>query len=327
MQNIVMNGGRKSAGRVLRLVTFDVNNTLLRVSKTPGCFYSDACGRFGIQVECEKSVNEAMKRVWKEKNELHPSFGYHKGLTAKQWWKDVVEQTLLNSGQVTAKELEPVKDALFESLYAEYANRDHWEFMPGAEKIVKDLSKSPGNYYLGIISNNDERLESLLQQFNVKDLFGFVLYSSCCGMAKPDTSIFDLALAMTNEHMRNIGQPEILPEQALHIGDNALCDYIAARKAGWEALLVQNNIGVGEEGRIDLNGYLKGWEKQVPLKDVIGSVEKLPGIIQSRYEEKGSLQKPVVCSGGNSPFERVGGRRRAADWEINRRHHIRVVCR
>lgn len=110
---------------------------------------------------------------------------------------------------------------------------------------------------MGIISNFDQRLESILQDVQIRQYFTFVLTSYDFGIEKPSLSIFEEALRL----VRSLRKETILPQEAMHIGDRIDNDYFGARSAGWNALLVKH------EDEID--------ENKVPREDVFKNLEEL----------------------------------------------------
>jgi len=81
---------------------------------------------------------------------------------------------------------------------------------------------------LGVISNFDERLESILRNTELEHLFDFVVVSRKVGMAKPQPQIFEHALKKTG----------VSPQELLHIGDSFKRDYKGATDAGMRAVLL-----------------------------------------------------------------------------------------
>ena len=85
-----------------------------------------------------------------------------------------------------------------------------------------------GGPKLGIISNFDDRLHSILNQLGLGESFDFILtsYESAC--EKPDRGIFDEALkrAQCTD-----------PSLAYHVGNSIDIDAVGAITAGWTPLI------------------------------------------------------------------------------------------
>lgn len=89
---------------------------------------------------------------------------------------------------------------------------------------------------LGVISNFDERLESILINTHLRKYFSFILTSYIYGKEKPNISIFNEALKLGEKKLGD----KILPEESLHIGDNIDNDYNGAKNARWNAFLMDH---------------------------------------------------------------------------------------
>ena len=99
---------------------------------------------------------------------------------------------------------------------------------------------------VGVISNFDERLESILASTKLLPYFSFVVTSYSHGVEKPNVSIFEEALRLAS-HKHGI---DIAPEEAIHIGDTLLNDYIGAKNARWNAVIVNHQDHLIDENKI-----------------------------------------------------------------------------
>ena len=97
---------------------------------------------------------------------------------------------------------------------------------------------------VGVITNSDDRVPSILSSFGlqvglsrhgkecqtsfkVEDDINFVMMSYDVGSGKPDIEIFDATRHMLPGHDRFV-----------HVGDDLQKDYYAAKRAGWEGILL-----------------------------------------------------------------------------------------
>jgi FMN phosphatase YigB (HAD superfamily) len=90
------------------------------------------------------------------------------------------------------------------------------------------------HFKLGVISNFDSRLDVLLRNMKLHQYFDFVLSSYQAGCEKPDKEIFQRAIKMSE-------LKDLKPSECLHIGDTPVTDYLGARAAGWNSLLVHDS--------------------------------------------------------------------------------------
>jgi putative hydrolase of the HAD superfamily len=90
------------------------------------------------------------------------------------------------------------------------------------------LQKLKGRgYRLAVLSNNDSRLRSVLNDHKITPLFDELFISSEMGVEKPDPAIFRTVEKTMKE----------VPSSFLHLGDSYSRDFEGARNAGWSALL------------------------------------------------------------------------------------------
>ena len=83
----------------------------------------------------------------------------------------------------------------------------------------------------------------------------FLMVSSLEGVAKPDPTIFERALARAG----------VAPHEALHVGDSLREDYLGARAAGLSALLLERH-GPGPQGI----STIRSLEAVVPHAETFG---------------------------------------------------------
>jgi HAD superfamily hydrolase (TIGR01549 family) len=111
-----------------------------------------------------------------------------------------------------------------------------WELKRDAEFVLETLKwwqDEAGGPKLGVISNFDERLPTLLDALGISHYFDFILTSRECGMEKPSKQIFDIALTRLGITERN---------KAVHVGDSFDKDVRGASSAGWGAVLIKVRV-------------------------------------------------------------------------------------
>ncbi|XP_074871396.1 haloacid dehalogenase-like hydrolase domain-containing protein 3 [Carettochelys insculpta] len=205
----------------LRLLTWDVKDTLLRLRHPVGEDYSAVARVHGVQVQPE-ALSKSFHQAYKAQSKHFPNYGLSKGLSSKQWWADVVKQTFRLAGVDEDRLLTPIA----ESLYQEFCSARTWEVLPGARETLGQCHQL--GIRMAVISNFDTRLEKILSHCNLRHHFEFVLTSEETGFAKPDQRIFQKALRMSG----------VAPQQAAHVGDNYVKDYRAARDVGMHSFLL-----------------------------------------------------------------------------------------
>ncbi|EDV19906.1 Haloacid dehalogenase-like hydrolase domain-containing protein 3 [Trichoplax sp. H2] len=208
----------------LRWIFFDATNTLFGVRSSAGEQYAEAIFKlFQIQMP-PSTINRHFEIYWKQFNKTKPNFGQSSGITAKEWWHQLVTHTLSDSGLKCQSKI----DTAFERLWTQYRSSPSWSVYPDVEPTLIKLKEK--QLPLGIISNFDQRLHDLLPKLKLNHYFDKVITCVAAGHAKPDLGIFHYAL-------RDL--PDIPAHQCAYIGDSLEVDYYPAEKAGMISYLVQ----------------------------------------------------------------------------------------
>lgn len=204
----------------VRLVTFDVTNTIIRVLGSVGQNYTKVAAMYGKSVDPSR-LDACFKQAYKHQMEQYPNFGVNSSLTPTTWWDRVVKDTFRKAGTD-----EQQLDAISKHLYGHFATRQGWEVLPQAERTLISLKRK--GIKLGIVSNFDDRLEKILTELSLMHYFDFVLSSAVVKMQKPDPGIFKMALKLA----------DVKSEEALHVGDNILTDYEGSRAVSMFGVLL-----------------------------------------------------------------------------------------
>ncbi len=192
----------------IQAVTFDVSGTLLYPYPSVGEIYADISKKHGIQLN-SKHIEQPLTDAYKRRRETRrPTISQE---SEKEWW----------SSQDTAQ-----FDAFFSELWAAFAEASSWRLYDGVVPVLQEL-KARG-YKLGILSNWDNRLMSILEGFDLIDYFDAFSISANVGFEKPDQRIFVAA-------EKALG---ISGSACLHVGDSEYFDHAGASNAGWSSLLI-----------------------------------------------------------------------------------------
>ncbi|XP_070163178.1 rhythmically expressed gene 2 protein [Polyergus mexicanus] len=236
--------------RVLpRLVTFDVTGTLLMTKLEE--HYIEIGSQHGLFIE-PKKLARSFESNFSQLSKEHPIYGKHTGLGWENWWRIIVHNVFRDQlASVSKDKLNKVADNLISC----YGTSKCWHKYPGTIDLLDFLRRR--NVIVGVISNFDEQLESVLKDTQIHQYFTFVLTSYNLGVEKPSLPIFEEALRL----VKDLREKEILPQEATHIGDRLDNDYFGAKNAGWNALLIKHEDEIVES--------------KIPKEDVFGSLNEL----------------------------------------------------
>ncbi|XP_018026641.1 haloacid dehalogenase-like hydrolase domain-containing protein 3 [Hyalella azteca] len=210
---------------MIRLITFDVNRTLLRLTAShPGEVYACIAAKYGYQ--CDPLVlGTAFRESYKTQSVESPTFGSGRE-DWKDWWRRVVLNTLKSSGvDINRNHLHAIAEDSLEI----YAHAPAYTALPYAQETLQCLSDK--RIALGVISNTDPRIKQVLLEHGFAKYFNFVLDSYSAGISKPHLGIFKQSLSISQ-------LADLKPCEVLHVGDSLQMDYLGARKAGMQSTLV-----------------------------------------------------------------------------------------
>jgi putative hydrolase of the HAD superfamily len=204
---------------MLKVITFDAGNTLIRLSHPVGVTYASVAKRFGADLD-STGLEKGFRTAWKTVPRLSDTPGPRPD-DGRSWWRDVVAKTF----EIAGAKVEPFDD-FFDAVYREFALPGIWRLEPGALDLLQDLRRA--GFRVGIISNFDLRLYDILKHVGVLSLFEQIIVSSQVGADKPSPRIFEEALRRF----------QVEPAELLHIGDDEIADGEGARVVGIQTFML-----------------------------------------------------------------------------------------
>jgi len=214
-----------------RVIFFDAAGTLFHLPRGVGFHYAEVLARHGVWREAA-ALEDAFRSVWSETPVLASTAGARAD-DGKGWWRDVVWR-VLDQCDVRADQVE--RGPFFEELYAEFVRPAVWTLYPETHEVLDTLAR---RCPLGVITNFDGRFRKIAAQLGIDHFFHYVVISSEVGADKPDIRIFQKAVELAG----------VAPEDALHVGDDRVCDWEGAAAAGLRVFAL-------DRPRNDLRGLL-----------------------------------------------------------------------
>jgi putative hydrolase of the HAD superfamily len=202
---------------MIRAILFDATGTLMRLPRGVGWHYRQVAARHGPDLD-EARVNAAFYAAFAAAPP-RPATGGPRPDDDKPWWRDLVRDIL---GRCGAEPAGAAFSAMFEELYAHFAEPGVWALYPEAEGVLRELK---GRYRLAVVSNFDRRLYAIFDHLGIRDYFDAIIVSSETGADKPDPQIFTAALMALG----------VSPGETLHVGDDPDLDWRGAEAAGLRA--------------------------------------------------------------------------------------------
>ncbi len=212
------------AGQQITTILFDVGGTLLHLDYY---FLHKELARAGIRV-ATKDLRRA-EYVARREIDRFILGEVERGTdeTRRQPYFSVLLSQIGVEGDAATQVIEH-----FNAAHAQY---NLWRTMlPSTPSVLSALRER--GFTLGVISNADGRIATLLKDSGIAHFFEVMIDSHVVSVEKPDLRIFQLAL-------EQLGTPAA---QALFIGDLYSADVIGAQRAGLQAVLLEVLDGYGD---------------------------------------------------------------------------------
>jgi putative hydrolase of the HAD superfamily len=218
-----------------RAVLFDAAETLFTTRGSVGEIYASVARRYGSKAAPE-AIQAAFQRQFRGSGPVSVQ-------DQKTWWRDVVHRVFSETGMVENF------DEFFDEVYDTFRDSQGWILFPETREVLKEL-KNRG-LKLGVISNFDDRVYSVMESLKIRPYFDAVTISSETGYSKPDPEIFQAAV-------KALGVPA---SEILLIGDSLRDDIEAGARAGLTAVLIDRT---GRRGIASLREVFALLSKSTP---------------------------------------------------------------
>lgn len=145
---------------------------------------------------------------------------------------------------------EPAIDELVEQAFMVFFNeRSRLELFPGADDVLKELS---ADYSLIALTNGNASLRLV----GINHWFSAYFNAENVGAPKPQPAMFAAALA----------HAKVTASEAVHVGDSAEMDVLAAKQLGMQAIWV--------------NYHGQQWQHEIQPDAEITDIRQLPAVIR-----------------------------------------------
>ncbi len=210
-----------------KVIFVDAVGTLFGIKGSVGQVYAKISQQFGVEVSAD-ALNQAFFQSFPAAPP--PVFPGVEPQDIPQcefeWWQAIALRTFQEVGVFHQF---PDFSAFFAALYTHFATAEPWFVYPDVRPALEHGRQL--GIELGVLSNFDSRLYSVLQALELAEFFTSVTISTEVGAAKPDPKIFAVGLYKHN----------CLAEVAWHIGDSFKEDYQGAKAAGLCAIWLKRD--------------------------------------------------------------------------------------
>jgi putative hydrolase of the HAD superfamily len=215
----------------LRFIFFDVGNTLLFPNRA----------RILAPLPQDRHPNLEHWRALERRTKQEFDRGMMGGKVDHGFWW-TFHTYLLDELSLPA---DGVRDLLVQNTQ-QSANWD--QILPGTRAVLERIGQQ---YATAVISNADGRIDAVLRRCGIAECFHSITDSGIVGQEKPHPAIFEAALR----------EMKAEPAESLYVGDVYSVDYVGARNAGMEAVLLDVAGAYRERGlpRVESLDELEGW--------------------------------------------------------------------
>ncbi len=212
------------------IIFFDAGDTLVHPRPSFSGLFVNVCTEHGLEVDGERvpEVAGALLAGLTDKQRQGWTFSSDPAGSKAFWW-DFYSTALRNLGA------DGDTDHLVQALYASFSDPANYQAFPDAVPALDALAAA--GYELGIISNFEPWLATLLAELDLMRYFSHLVISGVVGVEKPHPRIFELALSEAGAEA----------SRTCHVGDSLASDVEGARDVGITPILVDRHYRYAAE--------------------------------------------------------------------------------
>jgi putative hydrolase of the HAD superfamily len=201
----------------IRAIFFDAVGTLLHPEPAAPEVYAEVGRRHGSRIDVDLIATR-----------FRQAFLLEEECDRRNAWRTSEAREIERWRHIVAAVLDDIRDAeaCFQELFDHFSRPGSWRCDPDTEAVLRELSGR--GYELGMASNYDHRLRTVVAGLPALAPIGRLVISAEVGWRKPAVGFFNA-----------VCQPAGWSgEQLLYVGDDPANDYDGARAAGVNAVLL-----------------------------------------------------------------------------------------
>lgn len=205
-----------------KVIFLDAVGTLFGVRGSVGEIYGRFARQFGVEAP-DAAINDAFYDTFQATPEAaFPGADRHELPNLEyQWWRSIAARTFQAVGVLDQFDS---FDDFFEVAFWYFSTAEAWDVYPDTRPALDAWTRQ--GIPLGLISNFDTRIYTVLDCLGLSDYFASITLSTEVGAAKPARQAFEAAL-----HRHGV-----IPAEAWHVGDGKRADVEGARAIGIQAI-------------------------------------------------------------------------------------------
>jgi putative hydrolase of the HAD superfamily len=211
----------------VQAVLFDAVGTLIYADPPVATAYANAGRLLGADLREDEILarfRRAFDRQGSADRMLH---GQRTGPEReRQRWREIVDEVFRDAVPRAAD-----RETIFAELWQHFAKPESWRVYDDVERCWQSLVER--EFIVAIASNFDDRLEEIARRIAPLDQTARLFISARIGFRKPACEFFQAV-------DRELG---IEPAALLSVGDDQENDYLGAKAAGWQSILLDRAGG------------------------------------------------------------------------------------
>ncbi|HEV3417267.1 MAG TPA: HAD-IA family hydrolase [Pirellulales bacterium] len=216
----------------VQAVLFDAVGTLIYADPPAAAAYASAARRFGANLS-EDEILARFRRAFDGQNSadrmLH---GQRTGPEReRQRWREIVDEVFRDAVPRAAD-----RETVFVELWRHFSMPKSWRVYDDVERCWESLAER--GLFVTIASNFDDRLEEIARRTAPLHQAARLFVSARIGFRKPACEFFQFIER----------ELDVEPAALLSVGDDPENDYLGAKAAGWQAILL-DRAGGGRHSR------------------------------------------------------------------------------
>lgn len=263
------------------VITFDAYNTLYSTTLPVMEQYCLVGQKYGITAD-PKELTHNFPYVFKDLKAAHPNYGKYTHISANEWWRILIRNVF--------KPID-LPSEMVDEILTRFEGHGAYVVQPDVLEFLKEIKTKYPDIVLGIISNTDPIMYTLLKNIGLYEFFQNHIYLSYdLDVKKPSKEIFMHAIkdiVRKNPQLINGITMQELASKCWHIGDEELNDMKAAESVGWNGILLD---------RVNKYGYLSKSFQKVERGEHHLSIDKIDSNSKENYDLSIEQQDIVQAS-------------------------------
>lgn len=124
----------------MKIITFDITNTLIKVSGSVGHQYNKILLDSRYKFNLDKDLaNKNFRKLFKEQNQKYPGYGFSKGMSSRHWWSMITTKLIEENFKYYTPEKKFSDDdvrRMSNIIFDEFSSAEYWHTYENCSKYT-----------------------------------------------------------------------------------------------------------------------------------------------------------------------------------------------